>query len=293
MKVLKFFVPVFLLLFLLFNALSNFSKVQAVFLQLDPLPLLLAFIIMLFIYPEGAFGWYMILKKADLKISFKKALRIWIISNASRYIPGSIWQYIGRVELSKKVGIAREATVSSVLLEIFLVLISGIFVSLLAFPFIKLEFLDSSKWIYFLPIPLFILHPKLSSKILVFLGKVLKKGDFNPKLTLSFKDTVSIFPVFLLNFLLNGFALFFVIVSLTHNFEILNLIKSTGFYSLSWVLGYISLISPGGIGVSELSLAGLYGFEMDFAKASLVALLYRLMLTVAEILIFCLALKIK
>ncbi len=291
MKILKFTLPLVLLGLLIFKIISDWQTVLPLLTNLNYFFLLTSFLVMLLIYPEGALGWYMILRKAKINISLKKAIKIWIVSNTSRYIPGSIWQYISRVEMAKlKANLDRDKTLSSLLLEIFLVLTAGVLMSAFSFSSVRLEEFRIPYWIYLLPFPLLLLHPFFANKILNFLIKFLKKGKVKYQLSLSLKDTLLVFPYFLLNFILNGIALFFLIAAITGNFN-LSLSSSIGFYSLSWVIGYVTLLSPGGIGVTEVSLTFLLGLQMPIPVASLVAIVYRFLLTVAELIVFSLCLK--
>ena len=291
MKILKFTLPLALLGFLIFNIISDWQTVVPLLAKVNYFFLLASFLVMLLIYPEGALGWYMILKKAKINISVTKALKIWLISNTSRYIPGSIWQYVGRVEMARvKANLDRNKTLSSLLLEIFLVLTAGVLMSALSFSSVKSEEFRIPYWIYLLPFPLVFLHPFFANKILNFLIKFLKKGKVKYQLSLSLKDTLLIFPYFLLNFILNGIALFFLSAAITGNFN-LSLPSLIGFYALAWVIGYVTILSPGGIGVTEVSLAFLLGLQIPVAVASLVAVVYRFLLTIAELIVFSLSLR--
>ncbi len=41
--------------------------------------------------------WFVTLQRLDVKIGWWESLRVWFLSQAGRYIPGSIWPYVGRV----------------------------------------------------------------------------------------------------------------------------------------------------------------------------------------------------
>ena len=71
----------------------------------------------------------------EINLPIKVASRIWLISNTSRYIPGKIWPYVGRVELAKREArIERSESVLSLLIEIFLTIAAAGLVALLAIP---------------------------------------------------------------------------------------------------------------------------------------------------------------
>ena len=66
----------------------------------------------------------------------------------------------------------------------------------------------------------------------------------------------------------------------------------TGFYAFSWAIGFLSLFSPGGVGITEITLSYLLSFFMPLSLASSVAILYRFFLTISELLLFTVALKL-
>lgn len=293
-KILKFVVPSILLGFLVINIAQDWQSILPYVDQLKFLPLVLSFIILLTVYPEGAYGWYLILKNNNIKIKPYEGVRIWIISNTARYIPGKVWQYVGRVEMAREAGIARNFAVSSLLLEIFLVLLAGLCISILALPFVNLGSFYISYWAFLLAAPLILIHPTVSNWFIELIAKFTKREIKKFALTLSFGSTLNILIWFSINFLLNGLALSFLIKALGREVGIMDFFMFSGFYSISWVLGFISLIAPAGVGVSEVSLAYLLSLSgIPGTLAAAIALIYRFLLTVAEILVFLFVFKLK
>jgi len=291
-KVLKFVVPTLLLGFLVFNIAQDWPNILPYIGKLNVVPLFLSFIVLLTVYPQGAFGWYLILKNNNIKTKPYEAVRIWIISNTARYIPGKVWQYVGRVEMARDAGIARNFAISSLLLEIFLVLLAGLCVSILALPFINLGNFHISYWVFLVAVPLILIHPTVSNWFIELIAKFTKKEIKKFALTLSFGSTLNILIWFSINFLLNGLALSFLIKALGREVGIMDFFMYSGFYSISWVLGFVSLIAPAGVGVSEVSLAYLLSLSgVPLTLASAIALIYRFLITVAEILVFLFVLK--
>ena len=129
-KYFKILLPAILLFFLLRTITSDWQAVLVYLKDFEVIPMILSAGILLLIYPESAFAWYVLIRKIGVRISLKNALYVWIISNISRYLPGSIWQYVGRVELGMQAGIPRQKSILAVLYETLLIIIAGLFVSL-------------------------------------------------------------------------------------------------------------------------------------------------------------------
>jgi len=56
-----------------------------------------------------------------------------------------------------------------------------------------------------------------------------------------------------------------------------------GGYALSWILGFVSLVTPAGLGVREVIYTGILETVMSPARASAASLLTRIWITVAEV----------
>lgn len=292
-KILKVVLPLFLLAILVWNVISNWGEVSPYLVSFSPFPFAASFILLLFIYPESSLAWYVLVRKMGIAVSFQKAMYVWIVSNTSRYIPGSIWQYIGRVGLGEEAGIKRGQGVASVLAEVFFVLVAGILISLLTLPYWDVLGVKFEWWILLMLFPLLLLHPNISSQAMRLMAAVTKKSLRGFKNKLNFGDSVFVLPWFILNFALNGVALFLLAKSLGVGTEPRDLIMFSGFYAFSWIVGYLTLFAPAGIGAREASLAYLLSLSMPPSLASAIALLDRFLVTAAEVIVFVIVVKLR
>lgn len=286
-KILRFFIPLLLISFILFNIYSNRQVVLSFWMDFNPIPLIVSFFLMLLIFIEAGFNWHILLNKLNFPISFKKSLYIFIISNAGRYIPGSIWQYIGRVELGKKeASIPREINVLSLVLEIFILVNAALIVSLLAVPFIYSKIDNNYFWLLLAPFSLILMHPLVARNIIKTIAKFTGRDIGSSLASIRFTAIFSVLPFFILNFLLNGLAIFFLTEAVYPEVSLLDLVFFTGVFAFSWVVGFVSIIAPAGLGVTDLLLAYLLSLVMPLPLASTIALSYRVFLTLAELAVF-------
>ena len=291
---LKFLLPAILISFILFNIYQNSDLVLTQWSNFEILPLVISFLIMILIYLEAALNYHVLIKAINYPLKFKQSLYIFIVSNASRYIPGSIWQYIGRVEIAKKIAqIPRSISVLALVLEVFLLVNAAIIVSLFALPFFNNIPGQSYLLIFLLPISLIFLHPKISSKLILLIAKVGKKDITKSISQINLEKLITTLPWFILNFLLNGIALFFLTKAIYPDIGIENIILFSGAFAFSWVVGYLSLFAPAGLGVTDVLLIYILSLQMPFPLASTIALSYRVFLTIAELVVFVLVMRIK
>lgn len=293
-KILKVLIPSIILLFLISSASKDLDLIFETLTQVDVKFLFLSLPFFLLIYPQGGYCWYIVLKKMNFKNDPVIVISIWIISNTSRYIPGTIWQYLGRFALAEeKLKLSKTQITTSMILEIYFVLIAAIVSSVFAISKLKsktyLEVLLFGVLIFFIIIfiPSFI---KFFSQKIPFV----KKYQLEKIIPLiNIKDYFKLLPTFILNFFLNGFALYFLVLSLNMDLNPLLIFTLTSFYAISWLLGFLSFFSPGGLGVTEASLAFLLSTIIPLPIATIIALLFRLILTLSEILVFVLFLNVN
>lgn len=289
----KVILPFGLLAILVWNVVSGWEGVRPYLTTFQVSPFIGSFVVLLFIYPESSVAWYILVRRMGISITLRRAMYVWIISNTSRYIPGIIWQYIGRVGLGQEAGIKRGQGVMSVLAEVFFVITAGILVSLLTLPYWNILGVQPKLWGLLILLSFLLLHPNISSWVIGLAARMIKRdfGEFKNKLSVA--DSVFVLPWFILNFVLNGIALFFLVGSLGVDVGLESLITFSGFYALSWGIGYVSFFAPAGIGAMETSLAYLLSFNMPLSLASTIALTYRFLITVAEMAVFAIVVKTK
>lgn len=289
----RFILPTLLLGFIVLNIIRNKDLVLEYWKNFDLFFLVISYVFMVAIFVEAGLNWHELIKRIGYPLEFKKSLYIFITSNASRYIPGSIWQYIGRIELAKKTGgIPRKTAIISLVLEGFILINAAFLVSFLALPYLNQEFSKNYLWILAIPLSLTLFHPSFAESVIKLIAKISGK-DIGNITKINISSLILVLPFFVLNFILNGVALFFLTRAIFPEVGIENIIFFSGIFAFSWAVGFLSLFAPAGLGVTDLLLAYLLSFQIPFALASVVALFYRVLLTVAELTVFLYVMKIN
>ncbi len=186
-------------------------------------------------------------------ISFLTSVVVLNISNVFKYIPGLIWGYTAQILWFSKKGISKYevlyanfiCSISAIIVAIFL----GIMYSRDYFPIMGFK----SEVILLVLLILDLLFIFCNSTLTNFLIRVINRS-FNrgiqildtPKFLL-----ISIQMIYLIQWNLLGLGGYFLAqgigleISFTHFYALL------ASMSLSWVIGYLSVITPGGLGVRE------------------------------------------
>lgn len=183
-------------------------------------------------------AWWQILAGLDLKVDFFWAIRTYAITQITKYVPGNIFQFVGRQALGMAKGLPTWSLAKSSIWEVGLIAFSGsLFVFFVLPVFIKSNYINI--WTCFI---LFILTVNLTFFSI--------KKYLSPKFAYAFLCYIC--------FLIISSLLFFKLLFL-HNksFEIVsldNIFIVGSAYIVAWLAGLITPGSPAGVGVRELVL---------------------------------------
>ncbi len=236
-------------------------------------------------------GWWYILKKLGGKLNFSKSGYIWFISEFSRYIPGNVWSFVGRVYLCDKEKIAKRIASLSLLLEIFYLIGTSLGLGIIVF-MAGGHGLKMPLWslIFIFPIVITIINPKILGKIINFAFYKWKKEkiDFN----LGYADSIVILLVYTSAWLAYGFGSYLTAAAFV-NLSGISIFWLSCSFVLAWAIGYLSFVTPMGLGVREAAIVTILKSVISSSLASLVAISTRLMMMLSEFLALLFILSAK
>lgn len=248
----------------------------------------LAVSILLFFAYFGLRGWVWqkLLEREGYTIDTGKTFLHYHLSEIKRYTPGNVFSFLARITSFTKFNVPKSLILKLLLVEVILLVVSA---SLLSIPALLL----------FVRMPM-----ELKSILILLVLCIVFSGGFITirvkKMSLSrlvslFSTYIDVFFLLLLAWFFFGLAHFFVLVSFTE-------INPSYFFALvslfvwSWLGGYLSFVTPMGLGVREaLTTLGL-SIVVPSYVASAVSISARLILIVSELcFLLCLLLyqKIK
>ena len=228
---------------------------------------------------------------AEKPVSFRDAFTLFHLANITRYLPGRIWGVVRLLSLSRRFGLSKTAVGSSLTLHVGIETAIGglIGLSLLFSPKMR----DTASGLLanlsghtpmlglacvgVLLCGLLFLFPKVARHA----RQLLK--TFLPLL----KDTclwVSVLVSHGLLWLCQAFAFFLFVRSFTP-VQWADAGILTACFAFAWVLGFLSFLTPGGLGIREGLLSLLLAHAMPASQATLVALLCRVWMLSAEMLL--------
>ena len=225
--------------------------------------------------------WRFLLQRiAGAPLRFGDAYRVWFLSNFGKYVPGKVWTILGMTYLLKRHGFSPPLVLAAAVLNQALSIVSGI---LLAVMIVGAEMLHLSLGLVsvLLIAGVVLLYPPLFQRLLNLGLRLVKRDEI--KIDLSFGTVLLLFAIYVATWIAYGGA--FWMMLLGWGIEPLGSFWTvTAVFAASYLVGFLALFAPGGLGVREGSLTVLLRDLLPAGLAAPVALLSRLWMTLAEIL---------
>lgn len=231
------------------------------------------------------YNWSYLLWKMDSKLGKIDYLDIHMTSALARYIPGGIWNIVGKAYMCTNKGVDKAATTVSMILEyVFQIISSALF--LLFFIPILLRNNANSFWIIIIAVILIILTVIFIPNIIKVGIKIISKlfKDSTGEIKLERKYTYNILGRYVGVWLLTGIGLIILVVAFS-KVGVLQGIYLILSYPISWVIGFLSP-SPNGMGIREGVLGMLLGDTYNYELLLLITLTSRIWTILGEIVAF-------
>lgn len=255
--------------FLITRLVRDWRSIPFTELHFNPLLLILSYLILLFIhFPLGAFAWNLLLNGLGEKLSPLRALAILTVTQLGKYAPGKVWFTIGRMSFAARDRVPEAKTLISVVVETGFLLLAAVFLFAIAIIFLPRAVIPRGVYLSFLlaPLTLIVTYPPILNRLLKLLLPIFKQPVFS--LRLSYVRLLAILAVYILDWFFQGLGCF-VLINSFYPLGIDKLPILLGGYSISWILGFIILIAPAGLGVRE----GIYTFILKLVMPQPVAII--------------------
>jgi hypothetical protein len=226
----------------------------------------------------SSIAWARIMNDLTTPLPALRHQLIFVVTHAARRIPGTVWHVIGRVAWYERLGISKAVSVLANVLEMVLMIWSGLILSVLLLPFIS-QARQFSAWQFIAGIVLsgLVLHPRVLHFILARFGQ----GEQAKKLP--YTRVLGWLGYFLLIWLIGG-SILYLLINAIYPVPITVLPLCIGAWAITGVAATIVLVLPSGLGLSEATLSLLLSTQVPSSIAVTAAILMRVILTVLEFL---------
>lgn len=236
--------------------------------------LVLSFSLDLLAYFLIIVAWQLCMRSVASSISMTQAMEGYAISFLPRYIPGTIWGYVSRTEwMTRHNGVPSSRTWLASLLELSVQVVSSTTVAALLLRLWAPEF----SWLIVLPPAMW-----LGAGVMLHRLKVRLSCPYDIKWRHWYVCGAVYFPFWLVH----GLSTMCIVLAYQGQTD-QGALLYTSVFSAAWLVGFVAVFLPSGLGVREMTLAFLLQQTAGIAssEASMIAVTSRLLLILSELLL--------
>ncbi len=225
--------------------------------------------------------WRVVLTDLGSPLPLASGMRVFFFGQLGKYLPGSVWPLLAQMELGRGYKVPRRASGAAVMIFMLLILGTGLLVAALALPFLAGDALRRYGWtLSVLPVAAVLLYPPVLNRILAA-GLRLARRDPVPN-PLSLRGVLGAVGWSLVAWVLYGVHIWILARMLgAHGAGLLA--RSTGAFAAAWCVGFLVVLAPAGGGAREAALIVLLGTGIGTARATVIAVVSRLLLTIGDL----------
>ena len=288
-KILKSVIYLFIgliFVWIFMRIMSDADKIDWQNLHIKYIPLSASIVILAAAYLIRSAVWTYMLRFFGGDVSMRQGMKVFLLTQAGRYIPGKIWQFAGAGFLGKRFGISADVSVTTTFIAVLFNQTVGLILSILLLRSVFVgQFSIYIGGIALLICALAFLASPLFPKCINWAAKLIgKKTNIAIK-----KMPLQVVVLFLLAYVLiwGMFGIGFVLLakSFFPNTDNLLFLNATGALAAACVLGFFSILTPSGLGVRELVLAFALTPFIGKAEAGILAIAARLWMTIVEFMV--------
>jgi len=243
--------------------------------QIRWLHLLFAIILFSLTLFMGSLVWGFVLNAISKKLSYKKHIYNYVISNLAKRIPGTIWYVASRTQMYLDEGIAISRTTLASGLELAFIVLAGVLTILIFSSEIIIRYhLSLIIFGVIFLIGIIVLQPRFIKWFL----KLLKIDDLNIDYKLVLIGLLSYIIIWIL-----GGLLLYEIGNIVYPIPYDQIGYTIGSWVLVGTLSYLFLFSPTNFGITELGISLLLSRIVPFSIAVVIAVAARILIILFEI----------
>jgi uncharacterized membrane protein YbhN (UPF0104 family) len=287
--ILSFIVVVSIFYFLGKKFLSNYKELSQYHWEIRYPLFIISFLFLFGNYVLEAWIWKKILEMFNVSLSVSKCFKIINLSQLGKYIPGKFWIVLGQFYLGGKEGISKGVLLLSNFVLLGLLTLGGVTIfniSYFLWPQVHWE-LAIGLW-FLIVATLIILHPRILKRV----AELFKRWTGVSMVSFSYSRILFLFSGILLDWVVYLFG-FYIFLQSFYPVTLRELIIYSGVFAISGLLGFYSLITPGGLGIREGLQAYLMSMFIPVSMAILISILSRMWMTLGEVGAALISLKIK
>ncbi|WP_017575250.1 lysylphosphatidylglycerol synthase domain-containing protein [Nocardiopsis kunsanensis] len=231
-------------------------------------------------------AWRALLAGLGSPLPRRVAARVMFVGQLGKYLPGSVWAFVAQMELARDHAVPRSRGAAATLLAVAVTVATGAAVAAVALPLSSAEAARHWWWVL-APAPLFLLalHPRVIAWGTGLIARAFSRfrsvTGAGP-LDVDGRAVTAAVSWTLLAWVPLGLHLWILTWAVGGD-PLSSLGPAVGAYALAWTLGLLVVFAPAGLGVREAVLVVALAPVVEAGAALVLAVLSRLVMTVADL----------
>ncbi|MGO0575358.1 lysylphosphatidylglycerol synthase domain-containing protein [Ornithinimicrobium panacihumi] len=245
--------------------------------------ILVALVLSLVTVALAALSWRSVSAGLGAPLGLGEASVVYLVGQVGKYLPGGVWNVVASAELGSDHGIERRRTVVTMLLAAMISAVVAGAVALVLLPGVPGTPLADHGWLVLLaPLALVAVLPAVLNRILVTLLRVTRQAPVHERIGGRAVLVASAWS--LLSWLAVGLQVYVLAVAVGADPGTTTLRLAVGGYALAWIVGFVLVFLPAGVGAREGVLALAMAPVLDTGGVLVVVLLSRVLVTAGDLL---------
>jgi hypothetical protein len=233
----------------------------------------------------SALSWRALLADFDVRLPWPTSLRVFYLGQLGKYLPGGVWPVVAQMELGHAAGAARKRVGAVALVVMGVNVTTGLVVAVVTLPFVSAHALHRAGWLLvLLPVGLLLLHPRVLGTLVDRGLRIIGREPVVPSLaqSLSWRAVLTSASWSVVMWGCYGVHIALLAHPLASKGHHHLTLLAIGGYAVAWVVGFLVVIAPAGVGAREAMLVVALSPALVASAATSVALVSRLVMTAAD-----------
>lgn len=225
-------------------------------------------------------SWRAVLADLGSRLPFRDAFELFFVSQLGKYVPGGVWNVVAASELGLDRAIPRRRSLSAMAVAVLMAIAAGL---VAAVPMLVVvgRSVPGGGWLWLaLPVALALLAPPVLNRLLALAMRLMHREPLeHPMRT---RGTAAAVGWALLGWLIVGVQMWLLSLDLGLDRSVPSFLTVIGAYAVAWIVGFLVVIAPAGLGPRELVLGALLAGVLPAGSAIVLVLVARVLQTVVD-----------
>ncbi|WIB76361.1 YbhN family protein [Curtobacterium sp. MCPF17_002] len=267
--------------FLVWSVAKQWDKIVHDFASLDAVTVVVGIVFTLVALVANMLSWRAMMAASGYRVRLAAASSIFFVGQLGKYIPGGVWSIAAQAELGRAHGLQRTGSAVAALASMLVSIVTAALVGIVAVLLASSTGFATFWWLIpLIVIGLVCLTPPVLGRLIAIAFRVLRRPPQDT--TLTWSGTVMSLVWSLVMWVAYGVQASVVLRAFGADSPALFPV-AVGAYAVAWLVGFVVIIAPAGIGPREGILVLLLGSVAGGSAPLALAVISRVFMTIGDV----------